>query len=44
MRGAALSFDLYWPSGVALETQGTLLVTDSGAHRVMRLFLNRGPA
>jgi hypothetical protein len=38
MRGPALSFDLYWPSGVALEKPGTLLVTDSGAHRVMRLF------
>jgi hypothetical protein len=37
LRGPALSFALYWPSGVALETSRTLLVTDSGAHRVMRL-------
>jgi DNA-binding beta-propeller fold protein YncE len=43
MRGPAANFALYWPSGVALEKRGTLLVTDSGAHRVMRLRLRRSP-
>jgi DNA-binding beta-propeller fold protein YncE len=43
MRGPATDFALYWPSGVALEKRGTLLVTDSGAHRVMRLVLGRDP-
>ena len=41
-RGARASkFALYWPSGIAIERRGVLLVTDSGAHRVIRLQLAR---
>jgi hypothetical protein len=39
--GPAAEFALYWPSGIALAGPGVLLVTDSGAHRVIRLELGR---